>query len=450
MSVFESSTEPRLGALNINPPIPLPHLPNIVFEWLAIIPLVVHLASQRDDYITVGEIALLGRLSIGFSPKLGFFNSLDKLLNRGSDFIDQSSSQGGASRRVWDVKWGSVFPCANAAASSLIIDQVLRSSKSADIEIPSYRPPKEGHRDSLNSPPSSDDKAAGNANQVIQPRFLRYQNLHTLHFERTSSKGHSWTRFGLSTDNTAFRVVFIVVNFIFSGVFIACGTYGTAACTLISTISQVMNLRSLVGRPPGYMMNSEGHDACMLMANHENSMDWYLLTGDRAVIDSLLNKPMLQILGTHYAATTWFRASNYLQIAAMTFAAGQKGWDGVFLAALILIENIVRYTFRGRALVHDFLARERIRIRKKTFKFTGRVAMLGAIQLFSKSRITCWMDSILVPHPRRTGFLQSLGLIDCTAKVVLSPSDQEWIEMNVSFARAATAIMKAELLTERV
>lgn len=49
----------------------VPHLPNIVSEWAGIVPLVAHLASRRYAHHSVGELALLGRLSLGLFPKLG-------------------------------------------------------------------------------------------------------------------------------------------------------------------------------------------------------------------------------------------------------------------------------------------------------------------------------------------------------------------------------------------
>lgn len=43
----------------------------IVSEWAALLPLVIYLASYQDDFITTGDISLLGRLPVGLFPSLG-------------------------------------------------------------------------------------------------------------------------------------------------------------------------------------------------------------------------------------------------------------------------------------------------------------------------------------------------------------------------------------------
>lgn len=48
-----------------------PDLPMIVSEWAALLPLVIYLASYQDDFITTGDISLLGRLPVGLFPSLG-------------------------------------------------------------------------------------------------------------------------------------------------------------------------------------------------------------------------------------------------------------------------------------------------------------------------------------------------------------------------------------------
>ena len=39
--------------------------------------------------------------------------------------MDEASTQGVASHVVFDANWGSVFPCANGAASSMVMKHVL-------------------------------------------------------------------------------------------------------------------------------------------------------------------------------------------------------------------------------------------------------------------------------------------------------------------------------------
>jgi hypothetical protein len=52
-----------------------------------------------------------------------------------------------------------------------------------------------------------------------------------------------------------------------------------------------------------------------------------------------------------------------------------------------------------------------VRIEAKTFQFGGRTQMLNAIQVLSGSKVTSWMDDIIVPHPRRDAVLKHLDTI---------------------------------------
>ncbi|OQE17381.1 hypothetical protein PENFLA_c024G02015 [Penicillium flavigenum] len=50
-------------------------------------------------------------------------------------------------------------------------------------------------------------------------------------------------------------------------------------------------------------------------------------------------------------------------------------------------------------MIADWLAREGVEVKIKSYEFGWRTAMLGCIQLFSESKVTRWMDSIVVSHP---------------------------------------------------
>ena len=52
-------------------------------------------------------------------PRLGLYDGIARLLKQGPDFLDQASSQRVLGCTVWDVAFGSVFPCANAAAREM-------------------------------------------------------------------------------------------------------------------------------------------------------------------------------------------------------------------------------------------------------------------------------------------------------------------------------------------
>jgi hypothetical protein len=89
MAVYEQTSDPSVGSLNVHPFWALPRLPNILAEWAAIIPLACHLASFRTDYHTAGQIALVGRLSMSLFPKLGVLASLSRLCKDGPEYLDE-------------------------------------------------------------------------------------------------------------------------------------------------------------------------------------------------------------------------------------------------------------------------------------------------------------------------------------------------------------------------
>lgn len=136
-STYRSS---RPGTITYNPFFSLPIPPNIVAEWTALIPLVAHLASYRHDHQLAGEAALSGRLNVSLFPRLGVLDGIARLLAGEPDFLDRVSTFGEVSRHVWDVNWGSSFPCANGAASSIITAYALGCAGSTTIRMPEHVP----------------------------------------------------------------------------------------------------------------------------------------------------------------------------------------------------------------------------------------------------------------------------------------------------------------------
>jgi hypothetical protein len=118
----------------------LPYLNELFSEWAAVVPLVCHLASYKRDHELVGQLALNGRLPVDIFPKLGFLYSLSKLLKNNVEFIDRASSKSSTSWRVWDVTWGSAFPCANGGASGIIMKHVLKRAGGEAIDMPDTLP----------------------------------------------------------------------------------------------------------------------------------------------------------------------------------------------------------------------------------------------------------------------------------------------------------------------
>lgn len=128
------------GAFVFQSVIVLPQLPSLLSNWAAIVPLVVHVASEKADYTTTGEVVLAGELVVSLFPKLGTYHEYTLLLTRGDKYLDLVGSRGGSALSVWDVRWGATFPCANGAACSAVLDQLLKRLGDSEEPMPESLP----------------------------------------------------------------------------------------------------------------------------------------------------------------------------------------------------------------------------------------------------------------------------------------------------------------------
>lgn len=79
--------------------------------------------------------------------------------------------------------------------------------------------------------------------------------------------------------------------------------------------------------------------------------------------------------------------------------------------------------------------------------------LLGALQLHSKSKVTRWMDDILVPHPRREAFLDRLknnGITHGKGAAHLDVGDRRWIDFATTLSVECAKVLANELDTEGV
>ena len=134
-----SSRASAQGSIGYTPYFFLPFLPTIVTEWSSLIPLISHLATYQNDYQLIGKSSLACRLHVSFFPRLGTMNGIARLLEAGPSYLDRLSSNSEVSNNVWDVKGGSIFPCANGAASEMITRHALRHC-SALFKMPDTTP----------------------------------------------------------------------------------------------------------------------------------------------------------------------------------------------------------------------------------------------------------------------------------------------------------------------
>lgn len=282
--------------------------------------------------------------------------------------------------------------------------------------------------------------------------FRRYQTLHVIEFGRqkvTSSYGW-YHQVDQIVESHTFRAITCLLLFGIVIVLYLCGLFGTAAVLLISVVTQALCQFLKVKRPPGFLDNNELHSACMLLSSHKNSSTWYLFIGDRGVVDSLLNKTMFSIPSYGEFLTHWFRIAHFIQLLAMTFVAAQKGWDGITLLLLLLSAEAMHWRYRKNQLARRWLVTEDVCVKAKSFEFTGRAAMLGAIHKMSGTKVTSWMDEIMPPVPRCRAWLKQLSKDSDESPLpdpdyeALSRFDQDWILLHSGLARQAASVLQKE------
>lgn len=139
-AILSSSRSGGLGTIDYSPILALPVLPNILAEWTSLIPLVSHLASYQQDHQIVGMTSLAARIDVSLFPRLGVLDGYRRLLSRGPDFLDRVSTIDQVCLYVWDVNWGSAFPCANGSASQMITRYALRGLNPEGIDMPDSVP----------------------------------------------------------------------------------------------------------------------------------------------------------------------------------------------------------------------------------------------------------------------------------------------------------------------
>ncbi|KAL9625870.1 MAG: hypothetical protein Q9160_000190 [Pyrenula sp. 1 TL-2023] len=466
------------GSMRIPALLALPAIPMIVGEWTSLLPLVCHLASQRCESQIVGEIALRGRLYLSLFPRLGVLEGISRFLSNDSDFLDEASSKGGQGDTVYDVNWGSIFPCANGEASRLLIRlAALKAGKV--VHFPDFvkadhcRQPTTGHpmsqkesfgigsrqptgRDSFKEKPGSPGTA---------PRFRRYQVLRVIRIRhnRRRQAARPWEKLLFGSLDYLLSLFFLPAVAIVTAI---AGAYGTAVILSTSLLTRVIChiLQLQVCRPPGYMSNNESGEACMLMAIHQNANVWNLFVGDRGAIDTILNKTMISFQSRGPRSLRflafWFRFAHILQLISMTYVAAQKGFDGIFLLVLMLTTWAIEWWGGSTELARKWLEEEERVIDAYSFRFTGRMPLLGTVQQLSSSDEASWLDPIVAKCPRRDLWLTCLAerrkgreIVDDILKTAResqgAPStvavNPQWLEMNVALASEGYSLVQRHI-----
>lgn len=466
------------GILNLSTWLHLPkHIHPIVFEWAALIPLTVYLASFRSDFELAGEVSLQGRLSVGVIPKLWALGGMAKILRQGEMFFD-SANAAGETLKVFDAQHGCVFPCYNSAATAAVADAVV----AGDPVI------KEGHliewinsnRENL----KTEFMIAGFEGDTPKSGFIelrdsrkfygRRQILNIIDIRRASElngalintkdpaveepRRVSKAGFRNWATNAAWFGEILLLTGATVTLFGA-GCLGSGSLLFIGGISRVCAHYTKIGRPPHFLENQESYEGCMLVSIHDNAAVWTLYRGDRGLINSLLNKPMVAPFKPTRVSKVvyiWFRFAEILQVVAMTYVAGEKGWDALIL--LILITAVWSFSkFWGyNQHAQNWLKEEGFKATSFGCEFPGRTELVAAVQLLSTEKRTVWMNSILAPCERRTVLFQRLGALSCTLQQAqedfnaLGETDRLWVMSTWMQSKAGAALIKKELRKRNV
>ncbi|KAM3076883.1 hypothetical protein ACMFMG_003648 [Clarireedia jacksonii] len=405
----------------------------LVFELAAILPLIIYLASGRLPYQVAGRTALAGFIGISILPPLRALENIADFLSESSDFLDQACSISELRRTVWDANWGSVFPCANGSASDILTKTAIRGI--TRTKIPDYNP------SDLDGGPSEKLPTVVSIERArFKMNHRRPQTLYILDCSRNTGGYRSSSRLSSSDLPFSCEILLLLTLLGLSTLTAMFGLYGTAACIVIGLLFRI-----------SMCLNNEspGLTGCMLVAIHENASTWYLYQGSRDIIDTLLNKPMIQSLTSPFGAALplFLRLLSACQIFTMAYVAAQKGWDGVGLLVVICAAMIFdRLCYSDNRLAHLWLRREGVDVRARCFEFGSRTAMIGAIQVLKKNDVVSWMDDILVPAERRDAWLARLkksGSDEITGlEKQLSNNDKDWVELNTQQTLLAVKTIK--------
>lgn len=468
------------GSIKINSLLTLPAIPMLVAEWSSLLPLICHLANYRYEHQVVGDLALRGALHVPLFPRLGVLLGIAKLLANNASFLDEASCKGASADTVYDVNWGSVFPCANGAASRSLAQYALERAGAVFSAFDCSTGARDetgekacGQRSPADSTSSKSSKPAAPLHPTplsasttqstlkapANPGFRRYQTLQVIHVSRhpRPRTNHVWLRsvFLPRVIKAATWVSLLALITICAMV----GAYGTAVILLVSVVADglcaVAGMR--VERPPGYLSNNEAGEGCMLVSIHENANIWQLYLGDRGVVDALLNKTMITFVGPLKLLSGVFYVAHAIQLLAMTYVAAQKGFDGIFLLSLMLLTWAVEW-FRGQgSLARNWLRTDSVTMTARSFRFTGRMPLLGTVQLLSGTAESSWMDVIAKDCPRRQAWLECLDTGRTGADEVetqrekhcLNSMDVSWLKLNNRLAFEGHAMVVKELARAR-
>ncbi|OAA71483.1 hypothetical protein ISF_02034 [Cordyceps fumosorosea ARSEF 2679] len=398
----------------------------IISNWIALIPLVLYLGQPRLAPQLVGRTALAGCIPSSLFPQLGVLRGMAEWLREGARYMDWYVTEPG--RIIWNAGFKRKCQGANGAASDILTQRAVRTAE--EVDIPQNL--EEARAKYVRQGTERSDKGV-KGNGPHRPRMLYIINCTLNTDEDQASKESPWGRIlraGLETAILLGLVGISVIAVLF-------GMYGTAAALVIGAVFRVARLLIPVPRLQDYMNNNQPNmkNAHMLASDYAKANTWYLYTGPRGIVDGLLNKSMISAaspLGRNdhgaaaaTAATALLPTLVGLQVATMMYVAAQGGWDAFGLLAVVLLAwRLDRYLYSEDRLAERWLRAEGVRMKALACRFSGRVPMIGAVQVLKRPATrTKWMDKILVPMELRDIWLEKLREHDLASRTPAAADD---------------------------
>lgn len=443
------------------------------FKWTAILALLCYLTNPSDTYHLVGEIALRGFIHAPLFPRLGLFLQSAQLLRNAVEFLKKVDRKEGSGSLVYDVNAGDVYMCANGAATRLLARSLARRKKTMLVpRVAAGAVDGIEQEDSSRTPlmaaasRSSDGSTAASSASDHFPELARttlitpkFEQEHTLQIIRLSREeqtqiNRGWLRLKVLprvvTISTWLLLIFLVVTCVFNGAF------GTGILLSLSLILDRIGAISgvEVKQDINPLPSEDAAEGCMLVSSGQSATDWQLYIGDMHGIDTLLSRPMIGFTGPKMLLSIFFYAAYGLQLIWLSYAVARTYSDGTFLLILTLFTWTVKWIKGNDSLVKTWLHRHSLAVVSQSFRFTtGRMPLLGTVQLLSGSSVSTWMDTISQKAPLRDVWLECIGaeqLTDQEAEAIcrtrnLSAQDTKWVTLNNRLVRESYAVVAREL-----
>ncbi|CAI4214287.1 unnamed protein product [Parascedosporium putredinis] len=258
-------------------------IPKVLVICAYIIPITVYAYSMRTAYDVATLVSLRAKVCPSINLRAWDFMGIAQLLGERESFMD-NASDANSTLRVYDVQWGSVFPCYNSGVASCVKENAFRQAKvpltisednlnewilanKADLEKNFQHDPS----DDLESPPAfQSDVYCGETVENVVQRKQEYGRRQYLDIVYVSREREHPRVVNSALDQfqrlTTSQWPFLLLSSVAALVLTEYQCIGTGALLLIRAVARFLALRINVKRPPLYLRNRESATPTFRMA----------------------------------------------------------------------------------------------------------------------------------------------------------------------------------------